>query len=320
MSIELGKRVSIDPEIKDFVARFDEAMYEPGLDIQELRRRYSTLLLEQGAAPNPVPTRELEIPTRHGKISARLYRPESQSPLPLLVYLHGGGFMVGDLASLDTPLHQLSREAGIAILSLDYALSPEHLYPVALEQCEDALKWAATHCEDLGVGSRLGIAGDSSGGNLTALLALRARGAGGPPLVWQAMINPVLDFPGVAAQATESHKIYAQGPILKHELMMFFMQCYFPTDAAKVEASPLHRTALQGLPPAFVAAAQCDPLRDEGLIYGERLARAGCPVVSHLYPGLPHNFITMSHLSGVVRGFLGDLAAAARAALHGDAR
>ena len=317
MGIELGRRVSIDPEIEEFVTRFDEAMYEPGLDIQELRRRYSTLLLEQGAAPNYVPTRELEIPTRHGTISARLYRPEGQSFPPLLVYLHGGGFMVGDHASLDVPLHRVSRDAGIAILSLGYALSPEHIYPVALEQCEDALSWASTNCEDLGAGSRLGVAGDSSGGNLAALLALRSRDAGRPPLAWQAMINPVLDFPGVADKATKSHSIYADGPILKHELMMFFMQCYFPTDAARIEASPLHRTTLQGLPPAFVAVAQCDPLRDEGLAYAERLTRSGCSVVSRLYPGLPHNFITMSHLSRVVRGFLGDFAASARFALHG---
>ena len=314
--MEFHTRVPVDPELNDPVARFERKMGEPWADIGELRRRYAALLSEQGSPANPVPTRDLKIPTRHGEISARLYLPKHEGRLPLLVYMHGGGFMVGDLESLDVPLHQLSRDARIAILSLDYALAPENRYPLALEQCEDALTWAATHAKDLGAPGRLGVAGDSAGGNFTALLAMRARDAGGPTLSWQAMINPGLDMPGVANRATTSARLYGDGPIVTIDMLKLFMAAYFPSEAATIESSPLLASNLRNLPPAFIAGGQCDPLRDDGVAYAARLAAAGVPVESHVYPGMPHNFMTMTHVSRTARGFLADLAVAAHEALH----
>ncbi len=301
----------LDPEVAPVVRKFDLVMGEPGLSIDEMRRRYGSLLAEQGAATHKVPTRDIEIPTRHGSMRARLYLPPVEAA-PLLIYMHGGGFMVGDLDCLEKPLHELSRGARIAILSLDYALAPEHVYPVALEQCLDAIQWAAKKRAEWSLSTEaLGIGGDSAGGNLAALLALKVRDAGGPRIDWQALINPVLDFPAVDEQATESHRTYANGPILKHEIMSAFGAAYFADDAAKREASPLLADDFAGLPSAFIAVAQCDPLRDDGVRYAERLIDAGVPATLKIYPGMSHNFIVMTHVSKTAQEFMQDFIKAA---------
>ncbi len=171
--------------------------------------------------------------------------------------MHGGGFMVGDLESVDRPLHEISRKARIAILSLDYALAPEHSYPIAREQCEDAVRWSSVQQTALGLApGPLGIGGDSAGGNMAALLALHFRDEGNSPIGWQLLINPVLDFPGVEAPHTASHRAFAAGPILNLEVMKSFNAAYFKDEAAKLEASPFSRRDFANLPSAFIAAAE----------------------------------------------------------------
>jgi acetyl esterase len=307
-------RSLVDAAVAPLAAHFDTTMSEPGLSVEDMRRRYAGILAEQGAPARPVTVRDLAVPTRHGKMGARLYSPEAQTP-PLLLYMHGGGFMVGDLDSLDVPLHALSHGAGIAILSLDYALAPEHVYPVALEQCQDALLWAAANTRGLGTSDVLALGGDSAGGNLTALLALWARDAGGPAIAWQALINPVLDFVGPEDATTDSHREYARGPILTTEVMTHFNRSYFPDRDAQIAASPLFADDLRTLPPAFIGAAQCDPLRDDSLRYAARLAAACVPVSVRVYPGMVHNFMTMTHVSQVAAGLVDDLITQARIAL-----
>lgn len=305
----------LDPQVEPVVRKFDLVMGEPGLSIEEMRLRYSALLAEQGVAERKVSTRDIEVPTRHGAIRARLYLPPAQAA-PLLVYMHGGGFMVGDIECLEKPLHELSGSADIAILSLDYALAPEHVYPIALEQCLDALEWAAERRAEWSLSTEaLGIGGDSAGGNLAALVALRTRDSGGPRINWQALINPVLDFPAADEQTTASHRAYANGPILKQEVMKAFGDAYFADEAVKREASPVLAPDLSGLPSAFVAVAQCDPLRDDGVRYAERLNGAGVPATLKIYPGMSHNFIVMTHVSETARAFMQDFITAARTGL-----
>jgi acetyl esterase len=305
----------IDPDVAPLAERFDATMGEPELSVEEMRRRYSVILAEQGSVADPVATRDLTVPTRHGEMGARLYSPDIETPPPLLVYMHGGGFMVGDLDSLEVPLQALCRRAGVAILSLDYALAPEHVYPVAFEQCQDAVTWAAGHSQDLGASETLAVGGDSAGGNLSALLAMWARDTDGPRIAWQALVNPVLDFPGVEETTTASHREYAHGPILNVEVMRHFNSSYFRDRPAQIEASPLRSGTFEGLPPAFIAAAQCDPLRDDALRYAERLSAACVPVTVRVYRGMVHNFMTMTHISATARAFLDDLVAQATLAL-----
>lgn len=317
LSSESVDSPELDAEIVPIVEEFDSSMGVPGLSVDELRNRYRALLAGQVQIAEPVSTSDVAIPTRHGEIPARLYRPDAEHGAPLLVYMHGGGFMVGDLDSVDPALHFLSREAGVSVLSLDYALAPEHRYPVALEQCEDALSWAARNLHVLGAAPRLGVAGDSAGGNLAALLSLRARQLGIQNLAWQALINPVLDFPAVEETATLSHRQFAEGPVLSAEIMKAFIAAYFPDDGSKLVASPLHVSNIPpDLAPAFVAAAECDPLRDDAVAYADRLQVADIDVELHVYRGMCHNFITMAGRSGTALSMLRDLAASARRNLH----
>lgn len=300
-----------DPEIADFAHRFGTAMNEEGVDVSEWRRRYSSFMAEQGSPDVAVPTRDITVPTRHGDMKARLYLP-SNARSALLIYAHGGGFVVGDLDSLDMPLHALSHGANIAILSLDYALAPENMYPVGLEQCQDALVWADKHRQELGDVRSLGIAGDSAGGNFTALLTQWAAQTGGPKIAWQALINPVLDFVAVQESSTESHRLYGTSPMLSTEAMQIFLQSYFRDRAAMVEASPL--LSSQGypeLPPTFIAAAECDALRDDSLAYARKLTESGVPVELKVYAGMSHNFMTLTRISRTAREFLDDFIAAA---------
>ena len=312
----MSSRPAIDPEILSSVERFDREMEAPDLDLAQQRKLYSSIMAEQQPTGEPVEMRDLVIPTRHGDMAARLYMPNHETPPPLLVYMHGGGFVVGDLDTLNVPLTHVARESGCAILSLDYKLAPEFLYPVAYEQCEDALDWAIGNTKHLGVIDRFGIGGDSAGGNLTALLALRCGQAMGEKLVWQLLINPVLDFPGVELRENLSHQQFGSGPILSSEVMAGFNKAYFPDREAMLAASPLHADMPATLPPAYIAAAECDPLRDDSIHYAEKLLAHGVEARLKVFPGMCHNFTTLSHKSKTARQSLDDVAAEARRSLR----
>ncbi|GAA1121631.1 alpha/beta hydrolase [Citricoccus alkalitolerans] len=296
----------IDPEILPFASEFAAQMSEPGLSVHESRARYAELLTQQGDPETPVATKDMEIPTRHGSVGARLYTPKDPRPA-LLVYMHGGGFVVGGLDSLEVPLHALSHDAGVSVLSLDYALAPENMYPIALEQCQDALLWVEQNRKELGGTRHLAVGGDSAGGNIAAMLAHWARDNNAAQLDWQVLINPVLDFPAVDAAGTESHGLYGDSPMLNTEAMKGFNQLYFKDEKAKIGASPLLSDDLSGLPPAFIAAAECDALRDDSIAYAKKLADHGTPADLTVYEGMTHNFLVLTHASRTSRKFLSDL-------------
>lgn len=308
-------RVSIDKEIAAFIERFEDEMGQEGQDVSTLRQTYRTLLTEQGKSLSPVETRQIHVPTRHGPVLTRLYS-ESQSIKPLVIYMHGGGFVVGDLDSVDLALHRLCREADVNILSIDYALAPEHKYPVAFEQCQDILEWSSSNLSLLGSQYKIGVAGDSAGGNLAALLAIWARDTAKIDLQWQCLINPVLDFKNVLNPRTKSRIAYTAGPILNAEVMKFFIESYFSSHDDLIAASPSLIDNFSGLPKAFIAVAECDPLRDEALEYGENLQAAGVPVTTKKYKGMTHNFIILTNLSKIARQFIDELIESAREALH----
>lgn len=294
-----------DAAILPHMQRFDEQMTEDGLSVTEWRGRYRALLAEQPRPGEPVATRDFTIPTRHDELAVRLYSPPN--PRALLLYMHGGGFVVGDLDSVDPVLHNVSRGAEVAILSLDYLLAPEHMYPVAFEQSIDALQWAASNRDLLGVTGPLGVAGDSAGGNLTALVTQWSLSHQGPFVAWQGLVNPVLDFLALNNPPAGSHKVYGESPMLNVEAMKGFMSAYFEDEQAKFDASPLRTIEdYSAFPAAFVAVGQCDALRDEGVEYARRLAIAGVPTTLTMYEGMPHNFITLTSQSRAAARFVQD--------------
>ncbi|MFY8195593.1 MAG: chloramphenicol hydrolase [Novosphingobium sp.] len=245
---------------------------------------------------NPTPVAEvrdpsLDLPGR--TIAARLYRAEgAPSPAPLVLFYHGGGWVVGSVDSHDELARALCAASGAAVLSVEYRLSPETPFPGPLDDCHDALLWAVAHAADLGIDpARLAVAGDSAGGNLAAAVALRLRDAKGPALVHQLLIYPVTDADFTRPSFVEN----AEGYFLTTRAMQWFWNHYLgDCSDPHPEAAVLRHPDLSGLPPATVIVAHFDPLRDEGLAYAEALQAAGVPVEVETAPDMIHGFFSMA--------------------------
>jgi acetyl esterase len=221
---------------------------------------------------------------------ARLYAPRSNAALPVLLYIHGGGFTVGSLTTHDVLCRQLSRHGHCAVVSLDYRLAPEHRFPTAVHDCWDALNWLQQHGRTLGLDTtRLAVGGDSAGGTLAAVCTLMARDAGLP------LCLQLLFYPGcIARQDTASHHTYADGFMLDKATVDWFFDNYI--DQAERDDwrfAPMNAPDHAGLAPAWIGLAECDPLVDEGVQYADTLRMAGVPVDLEIYRGVVHGFITM---------------------------
>jgi acetyl esterase len=233
-----------------------------------------------------------------GPIPLRVYRPAGvpdSTRLPAYVYFHGGGWVIGDLDTHDVVCRQITAEAGVSVVSVDYRLAPEHTFPAATDDAWAATRWVVAHARELGVDrGRLAVGGDSAGGTLAAVVALLARDAGGPPIAVQVLLYPVTD---VGAE-TRSYQEFADGYLLTRASMRWFIAHYLskPEDAADWRASPLRAPSLAGLPPALVVTAGFDPLRDEGRAYAARLREAGVRVDDICYGGMIHGFVPMGRL------------------------
>ncbi|MBT9485933.1 MAG: alpha/beta hydrolase [Rubrivivax sp.] len=223
---------------------------------------------------------------------ARLYAA-GHGALPVLLYLHGGGFVIGGLETHDSLCRQLALRSGGAVLALDYRLAPEHPFPAAVDDTWAALDWLATHAGSLGLNaSRLAIGGDSAGGTLAAVGAIHARDRG-LPLALQLLITP-----GTVAHAdTASHRLFGQGFLLDSASIAWFFEQYIPhAHRHDWRFAPSEAPDLDGVAPTCLLLAECDPLIDEGLAYGDRLRAAGVPVQLELARGLTHDFIKMGRV------------------------
>ena len=264
--------------------------------------------------PKPALVRieDFSIPARDGHaLPARLYAP-SADKLPVLLYFHGGGFTIGSIATHDILCRQLSHLAGCAVVSVDYRLAPEHKFPTATHDAEDALQWLATHANRLGLDSeRLAVGGDSAGGTLAAMCAVLARDAG-LPLALQ-----LLFYPGCSAhQDTPSHRQFARGFVLEEREINWFFSRYVrsPADRDDWRFAPLNAPDVDGVVPAWVGLAECDPLVDEGVMYADKLRMAGVAVDLEIYRGVTHEFIKMGRILPEARQAHADAAGALRRA------
>ena len=229
------------------------------------------------------------VPGPGGDIPVRLYSPSADAVLPVVVYLHGGGWCIGNIASHDGICRKLAAQSGLTVVSVDYRLAPEHRFPCAPEDCYAAVQWVPDHAGELRVdASRMALAGDSAGGNLTAVTALLARDRGGPAISFQLMMYPVID----ATMSFPSFKENAEGKLLSARDMVFFYEQYAGDDVDPKDPmlSPLYAPSLSGLPPALVITAEYDPLRDEGEAYADALQQAGVEARSSRYDGMVHGF------------------------------
>jgi acetyl esterase len=232
-----------------------------------------------------------------GELPARVYRPEADGAVPTIVFLHGGGFVLGDLDTHDDHCRLLCAELDAVVLSVDYRLAPEHPFPAAYEDCLAATRWAGDHLDELGGDvERLVVAGDSAGGNLSAAVALACRDDG-PRLAAQLLLYPGVDFTDSGEHP--SRVTNGEGLFLTAEDMRWFGGHYVPDEAQRADprASVLLAQDLSGLPPALVATAEFDPLRDEGEAYAAALAQAGVEVALQRYDGLIHGFFGLGPVS-----------------------
>ncbi|GAA4883094.1 alpha/beta hydrolase [Saccharopolyspora cebuensis] len=284
----------LHPDAEPIAALLREALPKPGaatLEPEEVRAA-----LRAGAADRPRQevkrVEDLRIPGPAGnEIPVRIYWPDVPgAALPVVVYFHGGGWVLGDLETHDGAARALANAAAAIVLSVDYRLAPEHRFPAAVEDAYAATQWAAEHAAELdGDPSRLAVAGDSAGGNLAAVVAQLAARDSGPDLAFQLLIYPVTDHDF----GTESYLDSADDCVLTAEHMVWFWDHYAPDVADRDDpvASPLRAPDLAGLPPAHVVVAERDPLCSEGLRYAQRLRQAGVPTTVQHCPGLFHGFL-----------------------------
>ena len=281
----------VDPQIQTLLDRGTGVPATHTLTVAAARTQYEwRISLMAPAAPvGNVTERTVEGPG--GSMVLRVYTPRSPGPYPLLVFFHGSGFVLCSLNTHDGMCRNLCAGADCLVVSVDYRLAPEHKFPAAVDDCVFATRWVADHAKDLnGDATRLGIAGDSAGGNIAAATALRLRDEGGPPLCGQLLLYPVTDYhtPG-----TPSYEANAEGYGLTRDTMKWFWNHYLtdPSGASNPYAAPLRARDLSGLPPALVITAEYDPLRDEGERYAERLREAGVRTAWLRYDGMNHGFL-----------------------------
>lgn len=236
------------------------------------------------------------IPGRHGAIPVRMYRPAGGADLPVIVYYHGGGWVLGGLNGHDAICRRIAAENHALLISVAYRLAPRHKYPAAVEDAYDATCWVAEHARELGgAPDKLIVMGDSAGGNLAAVVSLMARDLAGPKIAFQVLIYPAVDL----AHDFPSKKLYDDTPVLDRQALNFYRDQYIrePADLQDPYVSPLLAADFHHLPPALILTGEYDPLRDEGKAYAERLRAAGIDVTEVSYPGMAHGFLSFGWLA-----------------------
>jgi acetyl esterase len=307
----------LDPEVQLLIRlrelRPDPSDQTPAEARAERRRTAAIFRGEQYAVAR---IEEVTLPGPGGAIGARLYVPtESASPRPLLVYMHGGGWVVCDLDTHDNVCRFLAREAGVLVLSVDYRLAPEHPFPAAVEDSVAAYAYVVQNAAELGPEPHaIAVGGDSAGGNLAAVVSQPAIAADLPVPAFCLAIYPVTDL----SVKRESYRLFSDGYFLTEAQMDWFRANYLPDEAAALDprVSPLLAQDLSSQPPTYVATAGFDPLRDEGEEYAHRLRDAGVPVTLTRHPGLIHGFVNAVGLTRFGRAATTAAAAALRDGLR----
>jgi acetyl esterase len=307
--------MAVDPKMRAFLDS-PMAQHAPHAELGVAGLR---ALVAQYPAPVLAPpihaVQELRIPGTQGQMRVRLYRPSQARNLPLVVYFHGGGFVICTIEMYDDTCRLLANLSGCAVASVDYRLAPETPFPGPLEDCYLALQTLAARGQELGIDAdRLAVAGDSAGGNLAAATALLSRDRRGPALRLQGLIYPCLD-PGCSSASQQQ---FANGYMLTREGMLWFWQQYLQSDADLTNPlAALARADLAGVAPASLITAEFDPLRDEGEDYADRLRAANVEVIGRRYLGMIHGFASMPYLTPMANRALADLGADLHTALTG---
>jgi acetyl esterase len=282
--------VPLDPKAKELLDEV-EASGRPNahlLPVPEARANFEALFESLGPGEAVADARDLQIPVKGGSIPARLYRPAGEGRFPVVVYYHGGGWLLGSVTAYDIVCRALANASGAVIVSVGYRLAPEHKYPTAVEDAYAAARWVAENASDLGGDRhRIAVAGDSAGGNLAAVVALQARELTQPRLGLQLLVYPV-----TTCDLDLGFDMSYEGYFLYRDELQWHQDNYLasPEQGRDWRVSPLDAPEHSGLPPAFVITAECDPLHRQGELYAETLRAADVAVEHREYPGMIHGF------------------------------
>lgn len=320
MTAQPALHPDLDPEIAvllDFLAAHGQPMAEG--TPEQARQAFRTLavdLRDPAGVPEVAAVEDVVVPGGAGDLRARVYRPATDGWRPTIVLFHGGGWVIGDLDTHDTLARTLAGSCDVVVLSVDYRLAPEHPFPAAVDDAAAAARWAAAHLAELGGSDRLAVAGDSAGGNLSAVTAQTLRDEG-IPLAGQLLLYPATDLTSELPSRAEN----GEGYYLDTATMEWFAAQYVgavldtPGLLEDPRLSPA-RGDLAGLAPAVVVVAQFDPLRDEAAAYAEALRAAGVPTELRGFDGLIHGFLDMSQYSRAAQAALEETCRLFRDVLH----
>jgi acetyl esterase len=298
----------IDPQIAAMLASMPEwpGVRHVPLDILRQSVRDSSIAIPPASDAPVARTEDRTIDGPDGPIPLRVYWPDGTGPWPMTLYMHGGGYVVGDLDTQDMIARALCAWGQTVVVSVDYRLAPEHPFPAGPEDCYAALQWIAANGASIdGDPARIALAGDSAGGNYASALALMARDRGGPALCGVVNFYGSCTYPTHDTPAAEE---FADGPILRRDDVDWFWEQYLtdPAQADDYRASPVRAADLGGLPPHYVGTAECDPTRDDAERYAVKLVLAGNLVTVRRYSGMVHGFVSWVGFLPGARTALGD--------------
>ncbi|WP_248924671.1 alpha/beta hydrolase [Paenibacillus hamazuiensis] len=309
----------LDPELKKMFSDIPEVVYTRenlGAKRKEMNEMFAGMIASL-PVNDAVLTSERYVPGDAGNpdVRIKIYEPKvKEKILPGVLYIHGGGYILGSADMMDPALQQLVPDLHCVIVSVDYRLAPEHPFPAPLEDCYAALKWFSEHAEELGVdSSRIAVVGPSAGGGLTAALSLLARDRKGPPILFQMPLYPMIDDRNMTKSSNEitDERVWNKA---KNQLAWNL----YLGEKGEVSpyAAPARATDLSGLPPTYTCIGDLDPFRDETIDYVLRLTQAGVPTEFHLYPGCFHGFEEYFPAAEISQRFVKDYMAALKRALH----
>ena len=307
----------VDQQVEALLRQITELRAAPlhELSVEDARAAAEGMTAFSGDPIEVGSVHDSSIPVDGAEIGARVYTPQGEGPHPVVVFFHGGGWVICSLDTHDNLARAICRDAEAVVVSVDYRMAPENRYPTAVHDCFAATKWVAANAASLSAdASRLALCGDSAGGNLAAVVSHIARDTGGPAIRYTALIYPAVDMTRKGGSLDEN----ASGYFLETAGMHWFMNHYLSeAEKAETTASPMLHEDLSRLPDCFIATCEYDPLRDEAEAYGDALRANGVHVETERYDGLIHGAATLTGVLDGGRRLVADVAAHLRAALHG---
>ena len=306
----------LDPQAQQVLDLIAELGLPPAHTVSPEEARINAAARPRAAGPEVAKVEDRKISGSGPEIPVRIYTPAGPGPFPILVWYHGGGWVVGDLESADASARHLTVGAECVTVSVDYRLAPDTKFPGPADDCYDATVWAAQNAANInGDASRLAVGGDSAGGNLAAAISLMARDRGNPSLAFQLLVYPVT----ARNFNTNSYQQNADGYLLSKASMEWYWDHYLQShaDASNPYAAPLAASDLSHLPPALVITAEFEPLCDEGEAYAQRLQDAGTPTTYTRYDGMIHGFFGMPAVIDKSKQAVAEAAAALKQAFAG---